>query len=136
MDAITNTSLQDERRRRRTPAPARDFLRSADGWRVVSPDHGDRGGMVAHRGVLHPDEYVDRGAALSEIERRLGFTVEQMRSVYRQGPLSAHQRELRGRIDARLLAVQNLAALARIVGVDRDVLSRGRARAAGVYRSC
>jgi hypothetical protein len=57
-----------------------------------------------------------------------------MRSVYRQGRLSAEQRGLRARIDAALLAVENLAALARVVGLDREVLSRARARAKAAPR--
>jgi hypothetical protein len=90
---------------------------------------GGHGGLVAHRGILHPAEYVDRPALLAEVERRLGVTVAQMRSVYRQGRLSAGQRVLRARIDVALLAVENLTALAGVVGLDREVLSRARARA-------
>jgi hypothetical protein len=61
--------------------------------------------LTFHRGVLHPDEYVDHAALQEAVERELGFTYEQVRSVYRQGPLSATQRELRGLIDARLLVL-------------------------------
>jgi hypothetical protein len=123
------TSRADERRRARTAPGVREWLQGG-GWHVVSSKGGNReGGITAHRGVLHPDEYVDSEALQGQVERELGFTYEQVRSVYRQGPLSATQRGLRARIDARLMAVGNLTALGRIVGIDRDVLARARARA-------
>jgi hypothetical protein len=118
----------------RTTPQARDFMQAnLDGWRVVSPDHGDRCGLVAHRGVLHRDEYVERERLLVAVERRLGFTVAELRSVYRQGRKSAPQRELRARVDARLLQVRasggNLELLARVTGVDRKTIGRALARA-------
>jgi hypothetical protein len=70
--------------------------------------------------VLHPDEYVDRDALLGLVESELGFSLDDVRAVYRQGRLSDDQRELRGRIDARLLALSrsgaNMLELARIFG--------------------
>jgi hypothetical protein len=89
-------------------AEALGFLREG-GWRAVAVKNNglNNGGMTAHRGVLHPDEYVDALALQKMVEAELGFTYEQVRSVYRQGPLSADQRELRGRIDARLLALSH-----------------------------
>jgi hypothetical protein len=88
---------------------------------------------VAHRGVLHPDEYVDTRSFQAVVERELGFTYEQVRSVYVQGRKSAGQRGLRARIDARLLEVAsaggNLAALARILEMDVKTFGRAVARA-------
>lgn len=132
-------SLEAERRRARTPPAARDFLRSTDGWRVVSPDHGDRCGMTAHRGVLHPAEYVDQARLLPEVERRLGFTLAEIYEVFCQGRKSAGQRELRGRIEARLLEISrsggNLSALGRVTGLNPGTLNRAlaRARVAGAW---
>lgn len=97
-----------------------DFL-NAGGWRVVSIKAGDEeGGVTSHRGVLHPDEHVDLDVLRGLVERELGFSYEQVRSVYRQGRLSATQRELRGAIDARVLALSlsggNVAELGRVLG--------------------
>lgn len=81
------------------------------GWSAVSiKGDGGGGGLTSHRGVLHPDEYVDEGLLQLMIERRIGFTYDQIRSVYRQGPLGPDQRELRGRIDVRLLALSRSGA--------------------------
>lgn len=108
-------------------------MRSTDGWRVVSPDHGDRCGMVAHRGVLHADEYVNRARLLTAVQHRLGFTLAELHDVYCQGRKSQAQRELRARIDARLLELAhvggNLSMLGRIVGVHPHTFSRALARA-------
>jgi hypothetical protein len=126
------TSLQAERRRARTAPAARDFVQGG-GWRAVSPGSGDRGGMTAHRGVLQPDEWVDRARLVAAVEARLGFTVDELRAVYRQGRKSAAQRELRAQVDARLLELHrsgaNLSALGRVTGVNRKTFSRALARA-------
>ena len=104
---------------------AAEFMR-AGGWSIVHAKDGARAGVSAHRGATHPDEYVDPAVLRGLVEHELGFTYEQVRSVYRQGPLSADQRELRARIDARLLALSraggNLAELGRALGfkVERD----------------
>jgi hypothetical protein len=76
--------------------------------------------MTVHRGVLRGDEYVDRAGLLAALEVRLGFTIAQVHSVYRQGRQSTEQGELRARIDARLLALSltgaNMLVLARTFG--------------------
>jgi hypothetical protein len=121
---------EDERRRARTPAVARDFLRTTAGWHVVGRSHG---GTVAHRGVLHPDEYVDAARVTAMVEAELGFTVADLGAVYVQGRKSAAQRKLRARIDARLLVLArsggNLSLLGRITGVHPQTLQRALARA-------
>jgi hypothetical protein len=108
-------------------------MRSTVGWRVVSPDYGDRCGMVAHRGVLAPGEYVDRARLVAEVERRLGFTLAELCDVYRQGRKSRAQCELRARVDARLFELRraggNLSLLARVTGVHEHTFSRALARA-------
>lgn len=126
----TATSREDERRRARTPAVARDFLRSTTGWHVV--ERG-KGGTVAHRGVLHPDEYVDRAVLVPTLERLLGYTVDELRWVYRLGRQTAAQRMLREAIDARLLRIReeggNMAALAFATGVGSHAVDNAVARA-------
>lgn len=96
-----------------------DFLRTG-GWRIASIDGGDEeGGITSHRGVLHPDEYVNKGVLRKAVEAELGFTYDEVHSVYRQGRLSTSQGELRAQIDARLLALSraegNVLALARVL---------------------
>jgi hypothetical protein len=88
------------------------------GWHAVEPPKGSvrGGGTTSHRGVLHPGEYVNEDALRVLVERELGFTYEQVRSVYRQGPLSPDQRELRARIDARLLALSNAGGNVALLG--------------------
>jgi hypothetical protein len=120
----------------RTAPEAREFMRSTDGWRVVSGKGGcwtDRCGLTAHRGVLHPDEHVDELRVLTECERLLGFTIADLWEVYAQGRKSAAQCELRARIDQRLLEVGdaggNLELLARVFEVDRKTIGRALARA-------
>lgn len=107
--------------------PALEFA-EAGGCSIVDTARGSGGatpgardaGMSAHRGVLHPAEHVDVYILQTLVERELGFTRAHIRTVYRQGPLSAYQRELRGRIDARLLALSrsgtNIALLGRVLG--------------------
>jgi hypothetical protein len=120
----------------RTTHEARDVLATTrDGWRVVSPQArggDDRCGMTAHRGVLHPDEYVNMAELVPAVEQRLGFTLDELRDVYRQGRLSPRRLELRARVDARFLELRdaggNLELLARVTGVDRKVIGRGLAR--------
>lgn len=92
------------------------------GWTpaAIKNNRHHNGGMTSHRGVLHPAEYVDVLHLMELVEAELGFTYEEVYSVYRQGPLSADQRELRGRIDARLLALSrsggNMNALGAVLG--------------------
>lgn len=95
------------------------------GWRLAQAGKGrvrqvDDGGMTSHRGVLHPEEHVDEHVLRAAVEAELGFTYEAVHSVYRQGPLSQDQRELRARIDARVLALSHagghMAQLGRALG--------------------
>lgn len=94
------------------------------------------GGMVAHRGTLHPDEYVDSATLREAAEASLGFTYEEISSVYRQGPLAPEQRQLRERIDARLLALSRaggaMATLASVLKLNEKTVDRALARARDV----
>lgn len=119
-------------------APAvREWLANG-GWRVVSPrdgSMGDRGGLTAHRGVLTDDEWrwLNREAVVADVERRLGFTVDELRRAYCQGRPSAAKLALRARVDGRLLELRrsgaNLSLLARVTDVHEKTLSRALARA-------
>jgi hypothetical protein len=91
-------------------AQAHEFVKSG-GWSIVDPLHDGRAsGAVAHRGAIHPDEYVDDDVVRAAVESRLGFTTDEVRSVFRQGRLTPEQGELRARIDARLLALSRAGA--------------------------
>ncbi len=88
-------------------------------------------GIVAHRGVLTPDEWkwLDREAIAAVVERHLGFTVDEVSRAYgNRGRPSHAQRELRARIDARFLELRraggNLAALGRLLGFGVDPQKR------------
>jgi len=106
-------------------------MSSSGGWSVVSTAR-DGCGVVAHRGVLHADDYVDIVRLARAVEERLGFRLDELRTVYRQGRKSACQLELLARIDARLLELRehggNLELLAPVTGVDRKVIGRAMAR--------
>ncbi len=113
---------------------ARDYMRSTTGWHIVRARDGERGGMRAHRGVLHRDEYVDDATLRPMVERRLGFTYEQVRSVYSTGSrLPASRHALRAAVDARLLTLlhggANMDLLGRAVGINPSTLDRAVARA-------
>jgi hypothetical protein len=92
------------------------------GWHAVTVTEGGGrdGGMTSHRGVLQGHEHVDPAALRAAVENELGFTYDEVRSVYRQGPMSNANRELRERIDARLLALSraggHMAALGQALG--------------------
>lgn len=111
-----------------------EFL-GAGGWGIATLDGGGRdGGLTAHRGVVHPDEYVDADILRDAACEALGFTYEEITSVYRQGPLAPEQRQLREKIDARLLALShaggNLTQLAAALGLNRTgVIDRALTRA-------
>lgn len=110
-------------------AQAEEFVRSG-GWTIVHVKDGDRAGVHAHRGVLHPDEFVDSGVIETLVENELGFTLDEVRSVYRQGRKSDAQLALRARIDARLLEIAetggSMLELARVFGWDIDAGGKGQ----------
>lgn len=107
-----------------------EFLRDG-GFTMRHTKNAQDSGMVAHRGVLHPDEYVSPFELQKAVEAELGFAYAQIRAVYRQGPLSTEQRQLREQIDARLLALRrsggNLTELAKAIGF--EVNASGHVRA-------
>lgn len=112
---------------------AAEFLRGG-GWTVARVKDPTTSGMHAHRGVLHEDEHVDLDAFHGMVAAELGFTLEQLHSVYSTGGrIPADRRELRGRIDARLLALSrsgaNMDLFGRVSGLNASTLDRALARA-------
>jgi len=127
---------EGRRAAQRATPEAREFMRSSGGWRVVSGSDGgwiDRCGLVAHRGITHPAEYVNVVALGREVRRRLGVTWEDLDTAYCQGRKSAAALELRARIDARLLEVAeaggNMTLLADVLYLGKQTIGRALARA-------
>jgi len=92
-----------------------------------------RGEMGTHRGVLHRDEYVDPTTLAQLLEEEMGCTLADAKAIYgRQGggPLPARLRALRDRLDVLLAGADNLALLARTLGVPERNLQRAAKRGA------
>lgn len=106
---------------------------------VVSAGGVDGGGLTAHRGVLQGHEYVDAKALQAAVEDELGYTYDQIRSVYRQGPVTGAKRELRDVIDARMLALRrsgaNMVELGRAIGLAVNASGNCRALDNAVSRA-
>ncbi len=121
--------LLGRRRRVRLDDPSeREFLYDG-GWSIA--EGRESGGVVAHRGAVHPEEYVDTDALRAKVEHAFGFSYDQVHAVYRQGPKSAPTLELRARIDARVLELSrsgaNIALLAKAFGL--AIQANGSSRA-------
>lgn len=103
---------------------------AASGFSVIDRTGG---GLVAHRGVLHPDEYVDFFALREQVEEELGFTYAAIAAAYKDGRPSAEQRQQREKIDARLLALSraggSLVSLAAAIGLNEKTIDRALVRA-------
>lgn len=112
-----------------------DFLRG-DGWQTASAEGGrqlEQSGLTTHRGVLHPDEYVDFFELREQVEADFGFTYAEVSAAYKQGRPTAEQRQLREKIDARLLALSraggNMDQLGKALGLPERTLDSALARA-------
>ena len=94
------------------------------------------GGMVAHRGTLHPDEYVDTAVLREAAEASLGFTYAEVTAAYKNGRPTAEERQLREKIDARLLALSRaggaMTTLAGVLGLSEKAVDRALSRARDV----
>lgn len=107
----------------------------ADGWSVVHvrDNSEDNGGVTTHRGVLHPDEYVDEDLLRRMVEEEFGYTHEQIESVYSVKKLKTDQRQLRDAIDARMLALRrsgaNMFQFAEAIGLNQRTMNRALVRA-------
>lgn len=77
-------------------------------------------GMTAHRGVLHPDEYVDHEALIFAVEMRLGVTLEEVAEAFRAGNPDAARLKVKNYIEDQLLELEeaggNMSLLASILG--------------------
>lgn len=114
---------------------ATDFLRG-DGWQTVSAEGGrqlEHSGLTTHRGILHPDEYVDFFALREAVEADLGFTYADVSAAYSNGRPTAEKLQLRERIDARLLELSraggNMEQLAKALDLNEKTLRRALERA-------
>jgi hypothetical protein len=110
---------------------------AAGGWHVVEPGNPERsGGLVAHRGVLQPEEYVDFFDLRAAVEEALGYTYAEVSAAYKVGRSTAEQRQLRERIDSRLLALSrsrgNLRILSEALGLNEKTIDRALVRAKAV----
>jgi hypothetical protein len=94
-------------------------------------------GMTAHRGTLHPDEYVDYHGLRDLIEADLGFSYAEITAAYKTGRPTAEQRQQREKIDARLLALSraggNMTEFANAVGLGHATVERALARARAIH---
>lgn len=93
----------------------------------------EEGGLVAHRGVLAPGEYVDPFVLRDAVEAELGYSYADVSAVYGNGRPSAEQRQLREKIDARLLALSraggNMEQLAKALALSEKTIDRALSRA-------
>lgn len=96
-------------------------------------------GMTAHRGVLHPDEYVDLGSLTFALEMRLGFSVERVQFLYSKPNPSAKDIPDKMKLEDLFLELDeaggNMKLLATLLGLPVRAdgtcfpMSRGIARA-------
>lgn len=92
------------------------------GWTIVDTSSGgERRRVKAHRGVTHPDEYIDPEALRVEVENLFGFSAAQVSEAFSPGRPSASRLELRDHVDARMLEISelggNMVALGRSLGL-------------------
>lgn len=123
---VTYRGRMDDRDANRLRPEQRGFLRTR-GWSITDG--------TAHRGILHPDEFVGP-QVVDALLNRLGVSYEEFRSMYgnprgRPPTRLAHSRR---RTDAILSACENLAELARIMNVPERNLQRAAARGRAMRR--
>lgn len=109
-------------------------LRLGEGFSIVSESEGGTKSFTPNgRLTLPSDVYVDTEVLQAQVEEKLGFTYEQIASVYSVKRLPDHLRQLRDDIDRRMLALSraggNMAEFARIVGLNQRTMERALARA-------
>lgn len=109
-----------------------DFLKGHEGhgWQVVLPRTGGaQGGTVAHRGVLHPAEYVDHERLVRLVGQTVGVSYDELRETFiSRGRPSAEKAKRRAEILAKLRDALgddgNVSLLAQILGIERTVITR------------
>jgi hypothetical protein len=109
-----------------------EFLRG--GFEIVDPTRlSTDAGMTAHRGDLSGDEYIAPEEIQAAVEASLGFTYADVSAAYTTGRPTAEQRQLRERIDSRLLALSraggNMTTLGETLGLGHATVERALARA-------
>lgn len=109
----------------------------AEGFQIVDPSRiTTDAGMTAHRGVLQDGEYVDFFLLREAAEAELGFSYADVSAAYKGGRPTAEQRQLRDRIDSRLLALSrskgNLQQAAKLLGLNESTVDRAVRRARAV----
>lgn len=91
------------------------------------------GGLIAHRGILHPDEYVDLTVLRLAAEESLGFTYAEVSAAYKNGRPTAEERQLREKIDARMLVLSrsggSMKTLADMLDLSEKTVDRALTRA-------
>lgn len=94
--------------------------------------------MTAHRGVLHPDEYIQAEVLERMLEENLGVSLQEFDAAYRsRGRPTAQVEATREKVDAVFLDVVdeggNVEELSRVLGIARariyDAAERARLRA-------
>lgn len=113
---------------------------AAGGFTVLVPSRGGREaadtGMTAHRGILHPDEYVDQDVLRGVAAESLGYSYADISAAYKAGRPTDEQRQHRDRIDARLLALSrdggSMKALAAVLDLSEKTIDRALQRARAV----
>lgn len=77
-------------------------------------------GMVAHRGVLHPDEYVDIRLLWLLVEMHLGYTLDEVTDAYAPGRPDESRLKIRNELDSKFLQLQeaggNMTMLSKCLG--------------------
>ncbi len=139
-DGATTVAASHHPRAMVADAAARDFM-SGGGWGISDAqadyDNDQRRGGITYREPEVGEFVVDHERLISLVEQQLGYTFEEVRSVYKRagGPLARDLRPLRDRIDGRLVELAadgglNIARLAEVLGVNEstldDALARGR----------
>lgn len=125
-------------------AQAHEYIRRG-GFSVVDTNAGTHtgrthgyqdAGMKTHRGPLHGMEFVHHDELINMVEGHLGFTFDEVRSVYARegGPLPGDLRELRSQIDDRLLRLRedghlDMTEFSRVFGLSEKTIRRAVQRA-------
>lgn len=106
----------------RIPRKSLDLVeQESDGAvRLIHPDDLHYSGLVTHRGILHPEEYVDLGKVGADVEDRMGYTLLEIHEVYGAGRPTPERMKRRSEIDYELLGIQekggNMSLLAMVLG--------------------
>lgn len=86
-------------------APERE---APEGFTTISSDErrgAIYGGMVAHRSILYPHEYVDVPLLMEKLQEILGESIEDVWDAYSSGVPGGVRRAIRNRLDAKFLEI-------------------------------